>query len=150
MRPNVIAALDWIENYGDRDGDGFVEYRSRSDTGIRNQGWKDSHDSVSFRDGRLVEPPIALSEVQGYVYDAQVRMAEYFTLLGDDARAARVSASAQTLRDRYNQAFWMPDEMFYAMALGPEKEQVRSVGSNVGHNLWSDIIPGRPTRPSCK
>ncbi|MFN0071723.1 MAG: glycogen debranching N-terminal domain-containing protein [Chloroflexota bacterium] len=141
MLPHVEAALHWIDNYGDLDGDGFLEYRSRSDTGIRNQGWKDSHDSIALRDGRLVEPPIALSEVQGYAYDAKVRMAELFTLLGQPERGLALQNQAERLQRIYTEQFWMEDEGFYAMALGPEKEQVRSIGSNVGHNLWSGIIP---------
>jgi glycogen debranching enzyme len=140
MLPHVEAALGWIDNYGDLDGDGFVEYRSRSTTGIRNQGWKDSHDSISYRDCRPVEPPIALSEVQGYVYDARVRMAELYKLIGMPDRAETQLRQARELRQRYDERFWMADDSFYAMALGPEKEHIRSIGSNAGHNIWSGIV----------
>jgi glycogen debranching enzyme len=141
MLPHIEAALGWIDNYADVDGDGLVEYRSRSDTGIRNQGWKDSRDAVSYRDGRPVEPPIALSEVQGYVYDARVRMAEIFDLLGMSVSAAAQRESAKRLQERYVERFWMKDENYFAMALGPRKEQIRAIGSNPAHNIWSGIVP---------
>jgi glycogen debranching enzyme len=140
MLPHIEAALGWIDNYGDLDGDGFIEYRSRSETGIRNQGWKDSQDAISYRDCRLVEPPIALSEVQGYVYDARVRMAELYHLIGMPDRAERQLRQAQQLKERYDEHFWMADESFYAMALDPQKEHIRSIGSNPGHNIWSGIV----------
>lgn len=140
MRPIVERALEWIDRYGDLDGDGLVEYQSQSSTGIRNQGWKDSHDSIAFRDGRPVDPPIALCEVQGYVYDAKLRMAEYFTLIGESQRGEQLVREAESLQRRFQEAFWLPDERFYAMALGPGKEHVRSIGSNAGQALWSGII----------
>lgn len=139
--PNARAALDWIDRFGDRDGDGFVEYERRSDQGLVNQGWKDSGDSVRHRDGSVARAPIALVEVQGYVYDAKRRMAGLARRLGDAALAARLDADADALAARFDAAFWMPDAGFYAMALDGEKRQVGAIASNAGHCLWSGIVP---------
>jgi glycogen debranching enzyme len=143
LLPNAEAALTWIDEHGDLDGDGFVEYRSRSPRGLLNQGWKDSEDSVVHEDGTLAEPPIALAEVQGYVYLAKVRMAEVFAALGDHERAVRLRDQATVLRRRFNEAFWMEEEGFFAMALDGEKRQVRTVTSNPGHGLYCDIVEAR-------
>lgn len=140
LLPAAEAALRWIDEYGDVDGDGFVEYQTRSSRGIWNQGWKDSHDSMPHADGRLAEPPIALSEVQAYVYLAKVRMADVYEALGDDARAEWLLAEAHTLRKRFNESFWMEDEKFFAAALDRDKRQVRTVMSNPGHALYCDIV----------
>ncbi len=140
LRPNAEAALRWIDEYGDIDGDGFVEYRTRSARGIRNQGWKDSHDSMVHADGRLAEPPIALSEVQAYVYLAKSRIADVFLALGDDRRAQTLVMEAEELRHRYNETFWMEDERFFAAALDGDKRQVRTVMSNPGHGLYCGIV----------
>jgi glycogen debranching enzyme len=140
LLPNVDAALRWIDEFGDLDGDGFVEYRSRSARGIRNQGWKDSHDAIVHADGRLAEPPIALSEVQAYVYLAKSRIADVFLALGDEDRARRLVAEAESLRRRFNDAFWMEDERYFAAALDADKRQVRTVMSNPGHGLYCGIV----------
>jgi glycogen debranching enzyme len=140
LRPNVEAALRWIDDYGDLDGDGFVEYRTRSARGIRNQGWKDSHDSMVHSDGRLAEPPIALSEVQAYVYLAKSRIAEMFLALGDESRAQLLVTQAEELRRRFNAAFWMEDERYFAAALDADKRQIRTVMSNPGHALYCGIV----------
>ena len=140
VRPNVEAALGWIDEYGDVDGDGFVEYVSRSTNGIRNQGWKDSHDSIGFRDGRLAEPPIALAEVQGYVYAARIAAARYFERFGERERAERLRAQARELRARFAERWWLPQERFFALALDREKRLVPSVSSNVGHCLWAGLL----------
>jgi glycogen debranching enzyme len=139
--PNALAALSWIDRYGDLDGDGFVEYRRRAPRGLANQGWKDSGDSIRHRDGSLGPAPIALVEVQGYVYDAKVRIASLARRLGDAALATRLEAEAATLYRRVNEAFWMEDEAFYAMALDGDKRQIGTIGSNAGHCLWSGIVP---------
>lgn len=134
-------AIEWMDRYGDQDGDGFVEYKTRSPLGLRNQGWKDSGDGVVEADGSQVSPPIALCEVQGYVYDAKLRMAEIEEWAGDPARAEQLRREAASLLDHFNDSFWMEDEGTYAYALGPDKRQVRSVVSNPGHCLWSGIVP---------
>lgn len=140
MLPAAEAALRWIDRHGDRDGDGFVEYKRRTRQGLRNQGWKDSGDSVCFADGRLAQGPIALVEVQGYVYDAKRKMAEVYKALGESRKAHLLEQEAEKLRRRFEEAFWMPEEGFYAMALDGQKRQVNSITSNPGHCLWSGII----------
>jgi glycogen debranching enzyme len=142
LRPNVEAALEWLDRYGDLDGDGYVEYASRSPHGIRNQGWKDSPDAIAYPDGRLVEPPIALAEVQGYVYDARVRLASYFRRLGDEKRAIEQETRAATLKERFKRDFWLPEQAYYAIALGPDKAPVAVISSNPGHCLWSGLLDG--------
>lgn len=134
-------AIVWIDEWGDLDDDGFVEYRTRSNRGLDNQGWKDSGDAVVDADGAQVRAPIALCEVQGYAYDAKMRMAEIEELVGEAARADRLRKEAAVLMERFNETFWMEDEGTYAFALGPDKEQVRSIVSNPGHCLWSGIVP---------
>ena len=140
LLPNVQAALNWIDEYGDLDGDGFVEYKTRSKQGIRNQGWKDAHDSVVHADGHLAEPPIALAEVQCYVYIAKLRVADVLEALGDHDRASVLRKEAALLRERFNAAFWMDDEHFFAGALDADKRQVRTVVSNPGHGLYCDVV----------
>jgi len=139
--PNALAALEWIDRYGDRDGDGFVEYERRTPSGLLNQGWKDSGDSIRHRDGSIAQAPIALVEIQGYVYDAKLRTANLARRLGDEALAARLTAEAVALRSRFDQAFWMEDRAFYAIALDGDKRQVGTLTSNPGHCLWSGIVP---------
>jgi len=139
--PNALAALAWIDRYGDRDGDGFVEYQRGAPSGLLNQGWKDSGDAMRHRDGSLATTPIAAVEIQGYVYDAKLRMATLALRLGEDALAGSLTKAAAALRSAFDHAFWMEDRAFYAMALDGEKRQVGSIGSNPGHCLWSGIIP---------
>ena len=138
------GCLSWIDDYGDRDGDGFQEYQTRSSLGYENVGWKDSGDGVLYPDGRVVEGPKALCELQGYVYAAWTGMAEIFDATGDAARAAALRAKAATLFQKFNDAFWNEALGFYAFALDGHKRQVLSVASNVGHCLWSGLI--RPDR----
>jgi glycogen debranching enzyme len=140
LLPAADRALRWIDEYGDQDGDGFVEYRSRSPSTLTNHGWKDSPDSVTHADGSLAEPPVALAEVQGYVYLAKTRMADLFAALGDHDRAVRLRDEAIVLRRRFDEAFWMEDEQYFAMALDGDKRQVRTVTSNPGHGLYCDIV----------
>jgi glycogen debranching enzyme len=142
--PAAEAALDWIDRYGDRDGDGFVEYQRRSPKGLDNQGWKDSWDSIAFADGRLAEGPIALCEVQGYVYDAKLRMAELCEQRGMPQRAAASRTAAHRLRERFEAAFWLPRAGTYALALDGHKRAVDGIASNAAHCLWSGIV--RPER----
>ena len=140
LLPAVESALTWIDRYGDLDGDGFVEYLSRSPRGIRNQGWKDSHDAMVHADGRIAEPPIALSEVQGYVYLAKTRMADVYRVLGRIEDSHRLQDQADLLKLRFNEAFWMEDEKYFAAALDADKRQIRTVMSNPGHGLYCDIV----------
>ena len=133
--------LAWIDKYGDRDGDGFQEYQTRSSAGYENQGWKDSGEALVYPDGSLVKGPKALVELQGYVYDAWRRMAEIFDALGKTERAADLRAKAAALFKRFNAAFWDEKSGFYAFCLDGEKKPVLSVASNPGHLLWSGIVP---------
>jgi glycogen debranching enzyme len=135
------GCLSWIDNYGDRDGDGFQEYQTRSPVGYENMGWKDSGDCVVYPDGSLVKGPKALCELQGYVYDAWVRMAEVFDALGKSDRAQELRAKAGVLFDQFNKEFWDEELGFYAFALDGEKQKVLTVASNAGHCLWSGIVP---------
>ena len=134
------ACLHWIDAYGDRDGDGFQEYATRSPAGYENVGWKDSGDSAVWPDGSLMKGPKAMCELQGYVYDAWRRMAEIFTAIGQPVRAAELNAKADALYARFNDVFWDEEAGFYAYALDGEKRKVMSAVSNVGHCLWSGII----------
>jgi glycogen debranching enzyme len=138
--PNAMAALDWIDKYGDRDGDGFVEYERRSERGLLNQGWKDSSDAIRDRTGREAIPPIALAEVQGYVFDAKRRMARLARIRGEDELATRLDADADTLAKRFEVAFWIEDQRYYALGLDREKKQADAIGSNPGQCLWSGIV----------
>src|SRR5262249_17878094 len=135
------GCLSWIDHYGDRDGDGFQEYQTRSPVGYENMGWKDSGDCVVYPDGSLVKGPKALCELQGYVYDAWLRMAEVFDELGEPGRAGELRTKAAALFKRFNEAFWDEELGFYAFALDGEKKKVLTVASNVGHCLWSGIAP---------
>jgi glycogen debranching enzyme len=139
LLPNARRALEWIDRYGDLDGDGFVEYARTSDRGLVNQGWKDSGDGVPFPDGRLPAPPIALGEVQGYVYDAKARAAALFEAVGDEETAARLRREAVQLRDRVLERFWLEELGTFALALDGEKRPIATVASNAGHLLWSRL-----------
>ncbi len=136
---NVRRALHWIDHYGDRDGDGFVEYARYTESGLAQQGWKDSHDSVFHHDGRLADAPIALCEVQGYVYDAKLRAAQLARLLGETQFAHELNEAAQLLKTRFNERFWCEEIGSYALALDGAKRQCAVPSSNAGHALWSGI-----------
>ena len=140
LRPALDRALAWIDAYGDRDGDGFIEYERRSPAGLLNQGWKDSHDSIVHADGSLAEGPIALVEVQGYVYRAKLAVAEVYAALGDTDTELRLRGEARQLREAFNEAFWNPEEGTFALALDGSKRQVASVTSNPGHCLYCGIV----------
>jgi glycogen debranching enzyme len=139
--PNAEAALDWIDNCGDRDGDGLQEYQTRSPVGYENMAWKDAGDSMVYADGTPVRGPKALCELQGYVFDAWVRMAEVFDALGKPDRAAELRAKAAVLFKKFNETFWDEETGFYAYMLDGEKRKVLTVASNPGHLLWSGIVP---------
>jgi glycogen debranching enzyme len=139
--PNALRALEWIDRWGDRDGDGFVEYGRRADEGLINQGWKDSTDPIRDRHGREAKLPIALAEVQAYVFDAKRRMAGLARVRGEDELAGRLDAEADALRVRFDDAFWVADQGYYAMALDGDKRPADGIGSNAGHCLWAGIVP---------
>ncbi len=144
--PNVEAAVSWIDSYGDRDGDLFQEYGTRSTRGYYNQGWKDAGDAVVDAHGELAPLPIATCELQGYVYDAKLRMAEIYEVLGQPERSGPLREQAHRLYERFNDAFWWEAEGTYALALDGKKKQVRSVASNAGHCLSSGIVPPERAR----
>ncbi len=139
LLPHALAALEWCDTYGDLDGDGFVEYTSLPGSPLHNKGWKDSAISLSYRDGSPVELPAALVEVQAYVYAAKHGLASLAAELGDDALARRLGAEAAALRERFELAFWLPDERCYAQALDARKRPIDAPTSNAGHALWAGI-----------
>jgi glycogen debranching enzyme len=143
LREPALRALAWIDDYGDLDGDGFVEYKRRSQRGLLHQSWKDSHNSQLFHDGTPAEPPIAPCEVQGYVYDAKRRTAELCREVWRERElATRLDDEAERLRERFDRAFWCEERGgFYALALDADKRPVDSITSNIGHLLWSGIVP---------
>ncbi|MDP9396799.1 MAG: amylo-alpha-1,6-glucosidase [Actinomycetota bacterium] len=140
LLPHADRALEWIERYGDRDGDGFVEYERRSERGLANQGWKDSPDGVGYADGRIAQAPVALCEVQGYVYSAYVARAHFASKAGDRETADAWAHKASRLRRAFNDAFWLPERGYYAMGLDADKKPIDALASNMGHCLWSGIV----------
>jgi len=143
LRDNVYAALKWIDEYGDQDHDGYVEYATRSLRGLGNQCWRDSWDGIQFADGSIPVLPIATCEIQGYTYDAKLRVAELAEgPLGDPELAKRLRAQAEQLRERFNRDFWIEQRGgYYAIGLDGDKRQIDSMTSNMGHLLWSGIVP---------
>jgi len=140
LLPHADRALAWVDEFGDRDGDGFVEYQRATEQGLANQGWKDSFDGVSFASGRLAEAPIALCEVQGYVYAAFVARAEMARKLGDEQLAVEYEARAAHLKTAFNDRFWLEERGYFAMGLDAEKRPIDSLSSNIGHCLWTGIV----------
>jgi len=139
LLPATLAALTWIDQYGDADGDGFVEYAERARGGVRNQGWKDSSDSLLYPDGRPAELPAALVEVQGYVYQAKLGLSRILERMGQLPLAQRLAGEAGELRRRFEVKFWLDAEQFYAQALDRVKAPVASITSNPAHCLWAGI-----------
>ncbi|PWK16319.1 amylo-alpha-1,6-glucosidase [Tumebacillus permanentifrigoris] len=146
LLPNLEAALNWIDQYGDRDGDGYVEYYQESSKGCANQNWKDSGDSMVHRDGSLAQAPLAPSEVQGYVYDAKLRLARLFEHLGQGEKADSLRRSAAELQVKFSTDFWMADAQYVALALDADKNQVGSIASNAGHCLLSGLLNAEQAR----
>jgi glycogen debranching enzyme len=140
LLPHADRALDWIRDYGDKDGDGFVEYERLNDQGLINQGWKDSWDGINFADGTLAEPPIALCEVQALVYTAYMARAWMAYDAGDAPLAARLVDQAAHLKKRFNEEFWLPDRGYFAVALDGKKRPVDACASNMGQCLWHGIV----------
>ena len=141
LLPAARDAIDWCERYGDPDRDGFVEYDTRSEKGVKNQGWKDSGDAIVDEAGAIVPNPIATSELQAYWYAGLQQASLAFAATGDVGFAAELLDRARELKRRFNDAFWMPDLGLYALGLDPQKRQIRSIGSNDGHLLASGIVP---------
>ena len=140
LLPHADRALEWIQKFGDRDGDGYIEYQRTSDRGLRNQGWKDSADAVRFADGRLAEPPIALAEVQGYTYGAYLARAFFAAEAGDSALSTDLRARAAELKAAFNRDFWLEDRGWLAMGLDRDKKPIDALASNMGHCLWTGIL----------
>jgi len=142
LEGSARAALEWMDRYGDSDGDGYIEYQTRNPlTGLENQCWKDSYNSIVFPDGTMASLPRACCEIQGYAYDARVRTARLARDIWDDAALAdRLEQDAARLRDNFDRDFWLPEESFYALALDGDKKPVPTLASNIGHLLWSGIV----------
>ncbi len=140
LRPAADHALDWIEHYGDADGDGFVEYETSAIGGLANQGWKDSWDGINFADGSFAQAPIALAEVQGYCYAAFRTRARFAVEDGDPEAARRWSDKAGGLKRAFNERFWLPDRGWFAVGLDKDKRPIDALTSNIGHCLWTGIV----------
>jgi glycogen debranching enzyme len=144
LLPAADRALTWVTDHADLDGDGFVEYQRKTDRGLVNQGWKDSGDAINFADGQPARGPIALCEVQAYVYAAYQARAHLAEILDDLPTAGEWAARARRLRADFDEAFWIPGRGHYALALDGRKQQVDSLTSNIGHCLWAGIaLPER-------
>ena len=140
LLPHADRALEWIERYGDADGDGFVEYHRATEQGLANQGWKDSWDGITFADGRIARSPIALAEVQGYAYAAYAARAHFAREQGDREGARHWAGKAKALKRAFNAKFWLPDRGWYALGLDADKRPIDSLASNIGHCLWTGIV----------
>jgi glycogen debranching enzyme len=140
LLPHADAALGWVDAYGDRDGDGYVEYQRATPAGLANQGWKDSWDAIRFADGRLAEAPIALCEVQGYTYAAYTARAHFAEEAGDHETEARYLDKARRLREAFNRDFWLEDRGWFALGLDAAKRPIDALASNMGHCLWTGIV----------
>ncbi len=139
LKPTIEKAFDWMTRYGDSSGNGYLEYNSYSSTGLANQGWKDSGDAIVNANGTLAKPPIALVEVQGYVYKSKTEMAEVYERAGDKYSAHRLRSEARELQERFERDFWLDDRNMYALALQAAKKPAAVLSSNPGQMLWSGM-----------
>jgi glycogen debranching enzyme len=146
LRDNACRALAWIDQFGDSNGDGFIDYQTHSRSGARNQGWKDSGNGIVMEDGQLAEPPIALPEVQGDVYLAWCSMADLFERAGDTVRAQTLRQKAERLYAAFNRVFWLPEEQYYAFCRQADGRLSRSIASNAAHALWTGIVDPKHAR----
>ncbi len=140
LAPNAEAAVNWLVNHGDMDGDGYIEYQRKTDHGLQNQGWKDSWDGVQFADGEIARAPIALAEVQGYAYAAYLAWAFFLDELGRSDESSVWRQRAADLKTNFNRDFWLEDKQCFAIALDADKRPVDAVASNQGHCLWTGIV----------
>jgi glycogen debranching enzyme len=140
LLPHADRAMDWITTYGDADGDGFVEYCRKTRDGLANQGWKDSWDGVNFADGSIAEAPIALAEVQAYVFAAYRARAQLARHAGDERAAAAWRKKAKQLKRQFNEQFWLPEQGWFAIGLDKDKRPIDALTSNIGHCLWTGIV----------
>jgi glycogen debranching enzyme len=141
MRDKMLATLEWMDRDGDRDHDGFYEYATKAGSwGEKNQGWKDSGEAILYEDGRMVENPIALVEIQGCYYAAKQLLGLAFASIGDNRRAADLLAQAEQLKKRFNETFWMPEERYFGLALDPAKNLVKTIASDPGQCLAYGIV----------
>ena len=149
LKLEALAALAWIDQYGDKNGDGYVDYRRSMETGLENQCWKDSWNSIQFADGQDSKVPRATCEIQGYVYDAKLRSARLARVVWNDlALADRLETQAAELKSRFNRDYWIADREYFALALDGDGRQVDSLTSNIGHLLWSGIVDDEKI-PAC-
>jgi glycogen debranching enzyme len=140
LLPHADRALQWIEKFGDIDGDHFIEYQRKTDRGLVNQGWKDSWDGINFADGRLAKAPIALAEVQAYVYAAYLARAHIAARQGDEGTKQQFWDRAVALKQAFNETFWLPDKGWYAVGLDRDKKPIDALASNMGHCLLTGIV----------
>jgi len=140
LLPNAVRAIEWIEQFGDADGDGYVEYRRSTDRGLANQGWKDSWDGIRYSDGRVAEAPIALCEVQAYTYGAYLASAHFAFEVGDTVTYDRFRTKATQLKAAFNRDFWLEEQGWFAVGLDADKRPIDSLTSNIGHCLWTGIV----------
>jgi glycogen debranching enzyme len=140
LLPNARRAIEWIEQFGDADGDGYVEYQRATDHGLANQGWKDSWDGIRYGDGTVAEAPIALCEVQAYTYGAYLATAHFAFEAGDTATYDRFRAKATQLKAAFNRDFWLEEQGWFAVGLDRDKRPIDSLTSNIGHCLWTGIV----------
>ncbi|MFW5736447.1 MAG: glycogen debranching N-terminal domain-containing protein [Halanaerobium sp.] len=141
LLPHIKKALNWINKYGDKDEDGFVEYESSPEIGYEVKVWKDSQDSMRHRDGSIAESPMAVSEVQGYIYRAKRDLIPILDRLNEEELKEKLEIEIKSLKDKFTKEFWLYDQDFYALALDRNKEKVASITSNIGQCLWTGIIP---------
>ena len=140
LRSNVDRSLQWIDEYGDNARNGYLSYGTKFEEGLKNQGWKDSHDAIMNEDGSLATPPIALAEVQGYVYRAKLLIADLYSRSGDNETAGRLRNEAGDLKSRFNRDFWLKDKNYFAIALQKDNRPAAVIGSNPGQALWTGIV----------
>jgi len=148
--PHIVAALDWMRDSGDIDGDGFIEYARHSESGLVHQGWKDSHDSIFHADGTLADGPIAVCEVQGYAFGAWTAASRLASIRGDRAAAEEWRARAEDVRARFEGAFWCESLGTYALALDGEKRRCEVLTSNPGHCLFTGIVSRERAERVCE